>query len=325
MSDTQGRQVQRSRAARRGAKAADALGSTKDLEARVRAASDTDWPTWLVFGDWLLEQGDVRGELIQLEHKNAERPNDETQKAIDALVKQHQKSWKSGLPTGVKVTEWRHGFVSAARVTWGEGAPATIEKLLQAKAARLLTALQIRAVEKGEGDEDDFDEDQDPEEMERKPVDISGLEALDFGALATLDLAYMHVAAAGADVLCRSPHLRGLTTLDLRHAGLGNEGIKILASRGTLPALRVAHLQRNTIEAEGAAALAKAPWKLAALDLRYNAIGAEGARALASAPFMATLERLAIFKNDVEPEGARALAACEALRPSIRSYWRGQR
>jgi uncharacterized protein (TIGR02996 family) len=39
-----------------------------ELEARLREAPE-DEGAWLVYADWLLERGDVRGEVIRLSHQ----------------------------------------------------------------------------------------------------------------------------------------------------------------------------------------------------------------------------------------------------------------
>jgi uncharacterized protein (TIGR02996 family) len=290
------------------------------LEERVRDAAADDWSSWLVYSDWLLERGDARGELIQLEHRLATGAGSapQLQKAIDALTKKHSAEWHAGIPEGVKVLELRHGFVSAARVAWSEAAPALVEGLFKAPAARLVDRLQIRI----ERADDDFAEEEDLEPGdEPPPVDVSGLEAMPLGTLRTLDLAYVVLGPDGANKLAANPHLDGLHALDLRYAFIGDKGAKALAAC-RMPQLRALHLQRNDIGPRGAEALAKAPFKLQLLDLRYNALGAKGTRALAAAPFMASLKTLRLYREDVG-KGASELAACEALTPAVRNLWRG--
>jgi uncharacterized protein (TIGR02996 family) len=48
------------------------MSSAEELLARLRAHPD-DQEAWLVYADWLAEQGDGRGELIALEHRAAPR------------------------------------------------------------------------------------------------------------------------------------------------------------------------------------------------------------------------------------------------------------
>src|SRR5689334_9362794 len=92
------------------------------LERTLREHPD-DEAAWMVYGDWLLERGDVRGALIQLEHRHAraraaDRPA--LRREIDALVQQHQRRWRRALPKGVAVQTWKHGFPTKVAVTWSE-------------------------------------------------------------------------------------------------------------------------------------------------------------------------------------------------------------
>ena len=61
-------------------------------------------PTWLVYGEWLLSQGDVRGELIRLEHEHehALAPRDNQRKRrlhheLRALTKTHEAARRARL------------------------------------------------------------------------------------------------------------------------------------------------------------------------------------------------------------------------------------
>src|SRR5689334_10608917 len=98
--------------------------------------------SWLVYGDWLLEHDDVRGALIQLEHRHARARAAERaalQREIDALVKRHQASWSAALPPGVAARTWKHGFVTKVAIPWSEEAPALIARSLE---ERFVTALR---------------------------------------------------------------------------------------------------------------------------------------------------------------------------------------
>ena len=44
------------------------MSTNPALEAWIRAHPD-DWDGWRVYADWLLEHGDIRGELVHLEHR----------------------------------------------------------------------------------------------------------------------------------------------------------------------------------------------------------------------------------------------------------------
>ena len=295
------------------------------LEQTLREHPD-DRGAWLVYGDWLLEHDDVRGALIQLEHRLArarvaERPA--LQREIDALVKQHQARWKKALPRGVVAEAWKHGFVTQVTVPWSEDAPALIERALQ---ERFVTALRIKPPggdggggDDGDGDGDGYDEDGEP--IEPPLVEIGALAKLDLSRLRELDLAYGNLGAKGARALAASTSLGGLAALDLRYCRIGNAGLKALAASALAGSVRRLHLQRNELTAAGVAALQRFG-RLAELDLRYNEIGAKGAQALLAAPFIGSLSRLALYRTDVSDAGVKKLAGSSQLAPALRSYWR---
>jgi uncharacterized protein (TIGR02996 family) len=297
------------------------------LEQTLREHPD-DLATWLVYGDWLLERGDARGALIQLEQRRARaRPaeREELQSEIDALEEQHRKQWDAGLPEGVTVQARRYGFPTKVAVEWTEDAPALIEQALR---ERFVTALRIAPSADDDGDddddvdEDDFDEHGNPKPL--PPLEAGALATIDLSRLVELDLAYLNIGAPGAKALAASGSLgRGATlaALDLRYCNIGNRGLAALAACPRLGELRRLHLQRNGLTAAGVASLRRFG-KLAELDLRYNKIGGAGAQALIEAPFIGSLARLQLHRADVSGAGAKKLARAPQLPPALRSYWR---
>jgi uncharacterized protein (TIGR02996 family) len=289
------------------------------LEQTLREHPD-DLGAWLVYGDWLLEHDDVRGALIQLEHRHArarvaDRPA--LRREIDALVKRHQARWAAALPAGVIAKAWRHGFVTKVAVEWTEAAPAQIEQALR---ERFVTALRILPpAADGDEDEDVYDDDGEP--IRPPPLELGGLTALDLSRLGELDLSYVHIGAPGAAVIAGATSLGGLRALDLRYCGIGNRGLAALAASPLARGVRRLRLQRNGITAAGAKVLERFS-ALVELDLRYNKIGAAGAKALLAAPCAGSLARLELYRADVSTAGAKALAQSSRLPPALRSYWR---
>jgi uncharacterized protein (TIGR02996 family) len=292
-----------------------------DLEKSLSEHPD-DLASWMVYGDWLLEHDDVRGALIQLEHRHARaRVVDRAvlRREIDTLVQQHQASWNAALPPGVVAQTWKYGFVTKVAVTWSEDAPELIEQALR---GRFVTALRIvsPAEEEVEGeDEDEIDEDGEP--IPPPPVEVGQLAAIDLNRLMELDLSYLNIGAPGAKALAASTSLDQLAVLDLRYCGIGDDGLASLAASALAGNVRRLHLQRNAITAAGATALQRFG-KLVELDLRYNAIGAAGAQALLAAPFIGSLARLELYRTDVSDGGVQELARSSRLTPALRSYWR---
>lgn len=88
------------------------------LEAQLEARPDDD-ALWLVYGDWLLSQGDVRGELVARHRAAASR---EGRAAFDAFVADNldelfrdcADSVRAGGQAPELTVTWRHGFVHAA-------------------------------------------------------------------------------------------------------------------------------------------------------------------------------------------------------------------
>ncbi|MEP6859930.1 MAG: TIGR02996 domain-containing protein [Deltaproteobacteria bacterium] len=79
-----------------------ASASNGELEAQCRAAPD-DSPTWAVYADWLMQEGDPRGELAALVVKGA--PSAEFIRANHIAFYGSDELWAA-----IEVTAWRHGF-----------------------------------------------------------------------------------------------------------------------------------------------------------------------------------------------------------------------
>lgn len=82
------------------------------LEAAILASPDAREP-YLVYGDWLLEQGDPRGELVALQTRLAQEPDNvalrERERALLAL---HSRGWLGSFVRDFD-GEWQLGFVRA--------------------------------------------------------------------------------------------------------------------------------------------------------------------------------------------------------------------
>lgn len=115
---------------------------------------------WQVYGDWLQEQQDVRGELISLElqlgqAKGATKTKLEAR--IAEIETEHRKSWLGGLAKhlghdgieDVATFEWSRGYIVSASVgntdeDWSGSSPDTILRaLVKSPAAVFLASLSI--------------------------------------------------------------------------------------------------------------------------------------------------------------------------------------
>lgn len=316
------------------------------LEAHLRKNPD-DWSSWLVFGDHLTEQGDVRGELIRLEHQHANAKlvaadREALAKNIEALIAQHHVSWKQTVPSdaapegeaaGPRVRlDWRHGFVVGLELGWVEYTGAALQHFLASPESRLLSTLAITHVglpeEEGFEDEEDFDEETG---MPRSRVDpesiagaLEGVLANDLSRLVTLSFAYLGMGAAGAKRLAKSTVPPQLEQLDLRYNFIEDAGLKALCASSVLSNLSALHLQANRLGPTGVKALAALDLpRLKLLDLRRNELKSTGAKALAASRLVSALTHLGLQRDDVGDAGVKALSQSTQLPPPLRTLWKG--
>lgn len=243
------------------------MSDTAQLEAHLRAHPG-DWPGWLVYADLLLEQGDVRGTLIGLEHRIemctiSDEERDSLHVQIDTLTRAHRDEWLDSVPV-LKGTEytWRFGFVMGVTMPWKATTLETLAVLRAHPTARFFVMLSLYP---------------------------------------------NHMGGEGTKALASSDSLRSLTTLDLYDNNIGDEGARALASSESLHALTTLELRYNHIGADGARALATSDTlrRLTTLHLFSNDIGDEGARALATSDALRTLTTLDLVGNNIGDEGAR--------------------
>jgi uncharacterized protein (TIGR02996 family) len=149
--------------------------SANDRQAfeRSLAANPDDRATHAAYADWLTEQGDPRGEFIQVqlaleEEKRGPGERKELQAREKELLDRHQREWLGELAPYLldqkDVDEWRLKRGEGYRFAWARGWLDTVEvpmlrtgfaRLLgQAPAARLLRRLAIEGNVRSEDDPD---------------------------------------------------------------------------------------------------------------------------------------------------------------------------
>jgi uncharacterized protein (TIGR02996 family) len=291
----------------------------EDLEKALRERPD-DLGSWIVYGDWLLEQHDARGELIHLEQRFAKARAEEKpalRGEIDALTTQHRDTWNATLPAGVVGQAWKFGFVTKVSVIWSDDAPAAIASALELP---FVTGLRIVAPPR-DSDDDGGDIDDDGNPIPPTPIALEGFEAIDASRLAELDVSYVSLCEDGAKTIAANPTL-AVTTLDLRYCHLGDTGLAAIADAPFAAGVRRLFVQTNQITHAGVRALHRFV-ALTELDLRYNVIALGGVEMLLAAPFTPSLTRLWLNRGDVMwTAGSALLARSERLPPALRSYWR---
>ncbi len=278
------------------------------LEAQLRANPD-DGEAWEVYADWLLDQGDRRGELIMLESLAAQTNDSSVHESIAALLAKHRAGWTPKPLASQTRYEWRHGFVYQATVT-NLARRADIRllgKLLKSPQARLLAHLELRFYSYASA------------------KIIEQFTKLDLGKLRSLKVPYQPFGDQIVHVLAQQRALN-LASLDLRYTGLTDAGLIELVRSPRLRGLRALYLQQNQLGLAGIEALASAPAmsELETLDLRYNAIDVACVRALASSRALGKLKTLHLYVDDLDVESLRALASSTTLAPELVRFWRAQ-
>lgn len=286
-----------------------------------------------MYADWLLDHGDVRGQLIGLKRRcevdqlhAVERM--EILDRMNALWDQHQPDWLQGLvlPRSTRL-RWRHGFLVGVSFFWpGGGVIEALQALAVHPVGRLLSEIEVERLPPTEIPEPLLDAIAalPPRSLSLGffPLDVAVVEQL-VGSPAVDRLTALKLDGLGPGgleaLLWRGQGLlEGLTELDLSHSPLGPSGAELLAdapARG-LRSLSRLRLRRTAIGCEGARRLSRsgALAGLTALDLSDNLLGEEGAREIAEASALSDLSELSLYGNDIGDEGLAALSRSDTLR-----------
>jgi uncharacterized protein (TIGR02996 family) len=265
-----------------------------ELEAHLREQPD-DWQSWLVYADWLTDQGDAHGQLIQLEHRLTlplqERERRELERRRRALLKEHR--WQGQWPLHRRRgrLSWRRGYLHEVMVL-GRASVEALQDVLALPHLQFLGTLTLGDLPRAD--------------LPR----LAGLLAR--MPLHTLHLAYGHLEPATMGTLLQAAG--ALRTLSL-HCDLSRpEALEVLARSEALAGLRSLSLGMSMSD-EGFAALAGSPppWALALLDLESNTLGPASAEILASAPAFSGLTSLSLSHNPLTDAGLERLARAGSL------------
>lgn len=249
-----------------------ALSSHPELRillADVKAQPEDD-TCRLVLGDWLQDQGDPRGELINLQVVRARLAEDDPRR-LDlkrreaVLLRRHVHDWLGPLVDLCAGWEFDRGFIR-----------------LSARAERFLVpAVFDLAAEGGP-----FDWVEELALTDVRPVHLSRLaDSPLFSRLVRLDLTDARLGDDGVERLVQVPGLASLHTLRLARNRIGSRGATHLAGCPALANLRVLDLHHNRLGNSGAVALAESRYltHLLRLDVRGNELQHAGLRALREA------------------------------------------
>jgi uncharacterized protein (TIGR02996 family) len=309
----------------------------KLLAAVLDAPEDDD--ARLVYADYLLEQGDPRGEFIQIQIRLGgsawgargrrssnvlELTNEELIAREKSLLKRHQKAWLEPFRTAIRTWIWKRGFVFS----------------VEADGAKLLDGIETV--------------------LEHAPLERAVLTALKPPLLAKLAktraierlrdlrIAQNRIGPKTADVL-HSPHFKNLRSLDLWGNPLGEEGGKMLGTAPHLGSLKVLDLSTCELTPGAVDAISKAKYfpQLENLNLRFNdALGPEigeslsraralrvldinrchlgdaGLERLLESKALMNLEDLSFFGNDITMRGVKALVESRSV-PKLKTVYGG--
>ena len=268
------------------------------LLAAVLAQPHDDAPR-RVYADWLLDQGDVRGEFILIQcalaQLDAADPRAaELREREAALLKKHKKTWV-GRFKGARIEygveggqQWVKG--NPTHWTFARGFVDTVKMSMDdfsSNAETLLTCEPVRVVNLTGGDLPRF--------LEHCPQ---------LERVTTLGLGRVKLRAPDLDALFSSKRFEALHFLNLTLCGIGMgvwvTGMKS-ATAASLPALTRLALWGNGIGDKGTVALASSPFaqKLRILSLSKNKVGAAGGEALVRSPYLDDIEELSLAPHRI--------------------------
>ncbi|MBX3250486.1 MAG: TIGR02996 domain-containing protein [Myxococcales bacterium] len=294
-----------------------------ELEARILENVD-DVAAYLVYADWLSERGDPRGELVAVQARLAETPDDPALKAREAaLLATHAKDWLGPLAgqgdKHVAVT-WRLGFVDAIRLgppvdayeTSELVSPETIEAIMRLPHADLVRTLIL-----GSKDYDDYPTSWDdlvqalaeqgvPRGLSRLSFDCGGMWDISSTELGDLSVLY--------------PRLQRLRELHV-HMGAMTFGAM------DLPELRSLEVVTGGLTSENVASIRDGRWpKLERLSLCIGetdndygcTVQLDDVLALLASPGLASVRHLGLANSSLADEIAAALPGSRIL-PQLRT------
>jgi uncharacterized protein (TIGR02996 family) len=285
------------------AKKRQPAGSSPAQDALLEAilADPTDDRARLVYADALQDLGDPRGELVALQISGGKS----AEARAKQLLEKHRKTWQDFGAKGARYT-WARGFIDrvAAKASvliaagprmfelhpvrdlriHDSGAKAPLAAILEFP-LRCVTHLQVNDL---------------------TPGDLRAFaEATTLPNLVDLDLGGTRIGKLAA-VLGASTAFPKLQFVHLGRAGLSNGQLADLVQGKFLANVISLGLADNPLTADGARALAAAPWtsKLEILNLSRNELTDAGLAHLARSPHLTNLKTLYLENFPGAPDGA---------------------
>lgn len=281
-----------------------------ELLAQVLAAPDAD-PPRLVYADYLMEQGDPRGEYIAVQVQLQQRITPARRrhaKAREQELSRHQFGSDAAKLVSSQRFAMRRGFIDeiwAQASSFAKGAaellavePVRYANLNNATGAHIKKLLDGQIIGRLAG-----------LRLGGEP-DLAALAASEqLRSLRRLNLSWCQIGDEGLETLVGGGNLR-VESLTLNDCQIGDAGVVALAESEAMTHIKRLFLSRNEIGDEGAAALARSPnlRDMVVISIGGNEdLGDEGGRAFADTELAGKLHRLEITQAEFSENTASAL------------------
>jgi uncharacterized protein (TIGR02996 family) len=284
----------------------------RDWIAEIRATPDDD-ALRMVYGDWLTEQGDPRGELVTIQCRRVQlaragEATTEIEAAERALIDQHGDVWAEQIHSYVESHHYDRGFITSIAVH----APTFVKHAKKiTDALPLLETLELSAGASA------------GPIPRAHVVALSACEA--FSKIQRLDLTNDHylMSTDELELLLEAPQLPRLRWLRFGFhrggEGWGTRGAELIAGSARLVDLKFLEISGQNLERAGTEILfeAKNLAKLEMLRLPYNALKSKDATKLVALLAQGALPALRVLDLSNVLETEYVTAACSFHRNRI--------
>jgi uncharacterized protein (TIGR02996 family) len=249
----------------------------------------------LVYADWLEEHGDPRAEFIRVQCELASLGEDDDRRPAligreQELLAKHDKAWLGKLKFLVKEHEYRRGFVEWVSLPGRE---------FLTRAEKLFGLAPIRALRLTHLGMGKF-----PADQLAATAQLARLDALELAGVAGDE----RIAT-----ILRSPHLKGITRLQLDEVRCGDRTLEALWA-GALPRLTALELIGDELSAStDLLCNPKVPLSEYSIKSMSGVLNRDGVMALARAKNLAGLTLLDLRNSSAQVPGATAIASSKVL------------